>query len=104
MNKLLKSLKTYIIPEGFKLKSVWKIPETKKSTESKVQRMLRKIKSKLPIQDYKGLYPTGSYPGKFYRIAKLHKIQPNGHVDDLPIWPIVSNTATATCNLLMYLA
>ena len=52
-----------------------------KSTELKVQRMLRKIKSKLPIQDYKHLYPTGSYPGKFYWTAKLHKIEPNGHVD-----------------------
>ena len=66
--------------------------------------MLRKIKSKLPIQDYKFLYPAGSYPGKFYGTAKLHKIQPNGHHDDLPIRPIVSNIGTATYNLLKYLA
>ena len=75
-----------------------------KSTESKVQRMLRKIKSKLPIQDYKHLYPTGSYPDTFYGTAKLHKILPNGHVDDLPIRPIVSNIGTATYNLSKYLA
>ena len=34
-----------------------------KSTESKVQRVLRKIKSKLPIQDYKCLYLTSAYTG-----------------------------------------
>ena len=58
-----------------------------------------KVRIKLPIQDYKRLYPTGSYPGKFYWTAKLHKIQPNRHVDDLPIRPIVSNIGTATYNL-----
>ena len=66
--------------------------------------MLRKIKSKLPIQDYKHLYPTGLYPDKFYGTAKLHKIQPNGRADDLPIRPIVSNIGTATYNLSNYLA
>ena len=62
------------------------------------------MKSKLPIQDYKRLYPTGSYPGKFYGTAKLHKIQPNGHVDNLPIRQIVSNIGTTTYNLSKYLA
>ena len=74
-----------------------------KSTESKVQSMLRKMKSKFPIQDYKCLYPTSSYPDEFYGTAKLHKIQPNGHVNDLPIRPIVSNIGTATY-ILKYLA
>ena len=31
--------------------------------ESKVQRILRKIKSKLPENVYKKLYPRGFYPG-----------------------------------------
>ena len=61
--------------------------EPTKSTERKVQR-----------------YPTGSCPGKFYGIARLHKIQPNGHVDDLPIRPIVLNISTAIYNLSNYLA
>ena len=66
--------------------------------------MLRKIKSKLPIQDYKHLYLTGLYPVKFYGTPKLHKIQQNGHVDDLPIRPVVSKFGTETYNLLKYLA
>ena len=66
--------------------------------------MLRKLKSKLPIQDYKRLYPSGSYPGKFYATAKLHKIQLNGAVGDHPIRPIISNIGTATYNLSKHLA
>ena len=34
----------------------------------------------------------------------MHKIQPYGHIDDLPITPIVSNVGTATYNLSKYLA
>ena len=37
-----------------------------KTLESKVQRSLRKLKSKLSPYEYKKLYPTGSSPGKFY--------------------------------------
>ena len=66
--------------------------------------MLRKIKSKLPIQDYKHLYPTGLYPVKFYGTPKLHKIQHNGHVDDLSNRPVVSKFGTETYNLSKYLA
>ena len=66
--------------------------------------MLRKIKSTLPIQDYKRLYLIGSYPGKFYGTAKLHKIKLDGHVDHLLIRPIESNIGTATYNLSKYLA
>ena len=63
--------------------------------ESKVQRTLRKIKSKLHENVYKKLYPTGSYPGKFYGNAKVHKLSTN-NVDDLTLRPIVCNIATAT--------
>ena len=62
--------------------------------ESKVQRTLRKIKSKLPENVYKKLYPTGSYPGKFYGNAKIHKLSDN-NVDDLTLRPTVSNIGTA---------
>ena len=63
--------------------------------ESKVQRSLRKIKSKLPENVYKKLYPTGSYPGKFYGNAKVHKLSTN-NIDDLTLRPILSNISTAT--------
>ena len=71
--------------------------------ESKVQRILRKIKSKLPENIYKKLYPTGSAPGKFYGNAKIHKLSSND-VDDLPLRPIVSNIGTATYETGKYLA
>ena len=75
-----------------------------KSTEEKVQRILRKIKSKLTIQEYKRLYPTGSCPVKFYSTAKLYKIDPKGLVDDLTIRPIISNINKLTDHLSKYLA
>ena len=71
--------------------------------ESKVQRTLRKIKSKLPENVYKKLYPTGSYSGRFYGNAKVHKLSIN-NVDDLRLRPIVSNIGTATCEAANYLA
>ena len=37
-----------------------------KTTERKVQNVLRKIKSKFSGNVYKQLYPIGSSPGKFY--------------------------------------
>ena len=74
-----------------------------KTLESKVQRTLRKIKSKFTEQEYKKLYPTGSCPGIFYGTAKIHKIPVNGNIHYLPIRPIVSNINTATYNLAKYL-
>ena len=70
-----------------------------KTLESKVQRSLRKLKSKLSPYEYKKLYPTCSSPGKFYGTAKLHKLPANGKIDDLPIRIIVSNISTATYQL-----
>ena len=60
-----------------------------KTLETKIQEVLRKIKSKVLEQEYKQLYPTGSYPGKFYGTAKMHKLPLNGNIDDLPLPPIV---------------
>ena len=58
--------------------------------ESKVQRTLRKIKSKIPEKVYKKLYPTGSFPSKFYGNAEVHRLSIN-NVDDLTLRSIVSN-------------
>ena len=74
-----------------------------KLTEEIVQRIVRKIKSKITIQEYKRLYPSGSCPGKFYGTSKLHKIDPKGLVDDLPVRPIIYNINTSTYNLSKYL-
>ena len=62
--------------------------------ESKVQRTLRKIKSKLPEYVYKKLYLTRSYPGKFYGNAKVHKLSTNS-IDYLTLRAIVSNISTS---------
>ena len=39
--------------------------------ESRVQRTLRKMKSKLPENIYKNFYPTGSAPGKLYEMQRF---------------------------------
>ena len=71
--------------------------------ESKVQRVLRKIKSKLPENIYKTLDPTGSAPGKFYGNAKIHKLSSND-LNGLPLRLIVSNIGTAAYETAKYLA
>ena len=71
---------------------------------AKIQRVLRKIKTNLISQEYSGLYPTGSCPGKIYGTAKIHKILPTDNVDKLPIRQIVSNINTSTYELAKYLA
>ena len=69
--------------------------------ESKVQRTtLRKIKNVLSENNYKKLYPTGSQPGLFYWMAKLYKLQGKQGLNELTVRPIISNTGTATHNLL----
>ena len=72
--------------------------------EEKVQRTLRKIKSKLPSFVYSKIYPTGSSAGKFYGTAKLHKVSNNSTVEHLPLRPIISNIGTVTYDLTKYLA
>ena len=76
-----------------------------KTTERKVQNVLRKIKSTFSPNEYKQLYPTGSSPGKFYGTAKIHKLSQGDQVDKLPIIkPIISNIDTATYRLAKHLA
>ena len=75
-----------------------------KPLESKIQRTLRKLKSKITDQEYKHLYRTGSQPRKFYGTAKMHKLPVSGNLNNLPLRPIVSNTNTSTYNLAKFLS
>ena len=71
--------------------------------EGKVQRILRKIKNKLPSFVYSKIYLSRPLPGKFYGTAKLHKVSNNGTVDQLPPRPIISNIGMATYEIANYL-
>ena len=57
----------------------------------------------MPENAYKKLFPTGSYPRKFYGNAKVHKHSTN-NVDDLTLRPIVSNIGTGNYEAIKYLA
>ena len=70
-----------------------------KSTETKIQRTLRKIKSTLTKQE-----PLEYTKWLFYGTPKLHKIGKNGNINDLPLRPIVSNIGTATYHLAKHLS
>ena len=59
-----------------------------KQIETKIQRVLKKIKANISLQEYSRLYPTGSSPGKFYGTTKIDSME------KLPIRPIVSNVNT----------
>ena len=59
-----------------------------KTVESKIQRVFRKLKTKIPDQGYKHLYGT----------VKMHKLP----VNHLPSRPIVSNINTSTYNLARF--
>ena len=78
--------------------------DSTKTTERKVQNALRKIKSKLSINEYKRIYPTGSSPGKLYGTAKIHKLSDGDGIEKLPTRPIISNLNKATYYLAKYLA
>ena len=75
-----------------------------KNIETKIQRAVRKIKSKLSPKEYLNIYPTGSWSRKFYGTAKKHKLTPTGAIDDLPIRPIMSNIGNLLYQLTKYLA
>ena len=57
-----------------------------KTTERKVQKVLRKIKSKFSPNEYKQLYPT----------VKIYELSQGDQVEKLPIRPIISTIDTAT--------
>ena len=48
-----------------------------------------KNQKNLTSQEYPRLYPTGSCPGKFCAMAKIHKIFHTNNVDELPVRLIV---------------
>ena len=75
-----------------------------KQIQTKIQRALRKIKTKISSQAYSRLCPTGSYPGKHYGTGKIHKLSPTDNIGKLPIRPTVSNNNTPTYQLAKYLA
>ena len=69
------------------------------ATERKIQRVVQKMKLKLPSSIYLKNYPTGYAPGKFYGTAKIHKLSPNDTINELPLRSIVSNIGIATYHL-----
>ena len=75
-----------------------------KSIEGKIQRAIRKIKSKVSKDEYNKIYPTASAPGKLYGIAKVHKMAEKDSIENLPLRPIFSNIGTASYYLAKHLA
>ena len=75
-----------------------------KSIKNKIQQKLRKLKSRLIIQECRQLYPTGSNPESLYGTEKLHKLPLSGTVEEQPIRSIISNIGTASYCLAKYLA
>ena len=75
-----------------------------KSTEGLVQRTLRKLKSKFSDQQYCNLHPPGSKTGAFYCTLKVHKLRQGEGIEQLTLWPIISNIGTATYEVAKYLA
>ena len=63
--------------------------DSTKTLESKVQRVLRKIKH-VDEKLYR-LYPTSSKPGSYYQTAKVHKVKEREAVDKLTSRPIIFN-------------
>ena len=57
------------------------------------------------IKDYtQQAHPTGLATARFYRTAKIHKLNNDRAVDELPIRPIISNINTVSYQLAKYLA
>ena len=64
------------------------------ATEWKIQKVLRKIKSKFTEQEQQRLYSTGSAPAQFYGTANIHQLKNASSVDDLLTRPIISRIKT----------
>lgn len=81
------------------------------SIERKVQRLMRKIKTKLPSNIYSKIYPAESSPGKLYGTTTVHKSFMNCFMnwckrksEWLTITPIISNIGTSIYYLAKYFA
>ena len=82
----------------------WKrIEKLTKRIDKRIQRCVRKLKSKITKDEYSKLYPTCSNPGKFYGPAEIRKRSYNDTIDQLPLGPIVSNIGAASYHLSKYL-
>ena len=64
--------------------------------EAKIQRILRKIKINLILQEYLRLYPPGFSPDKFHDAGNIPKIVPSDNIDMVPIGPIGFNINVTT--------
>ena len=91
--------KTKYVEKGFSIINTNKFKKLDKnptvSYEAKIQRTLKKMKSRFTLQKYNKVYPTGSNAGKLYGTAKILKLPELGTVDQLPLRPIVSSIGTA---------
>ena len=76
-----------------RLKKLTKSPTV--SYEAKIQRTLRNMKSRLTLQEYIKVYPTGSNAGKVCHTIKIRKLPESTTVDQLSLPPVVSNIGTA---------
>ena len=98
--------KTNILKNVFLLAQVDKFKKLENrptaTCESKLQRTLRKIKSKFTKREYYQLYSTGLNAGKFYGTTKVHKLKQGDTVDKLGLLRIVSNCGTASHKLANY--
>ena len=74
-----------------------------KSIKGKIQREIRKIKTKLSKDEDNEVYLTGSAPGKLYGTAKVHKMAENNSVENLPFRPVISNICIASYHLVKHL-
>ena len=75
-----------------------------KSFENKIQQEIRKLKTRLPVQEYHHLYSIGLSPGRFYGTATFYRLAANATIEELPIRPIVSNIGTASHCLAKHLS
>ena len=58
----------------------------------------------MPENSYHKLYPTGSNPGKFYGLSKIHKLKDGDGIEKLSLRPIISNIGTSTYHTAKFLS
>ena len=71
--------KTYT-DKYFSILNLSKLNQLNHDPTGKLQRVIRKLKPKLPSNIYSKIYLSGSYSGKFYETSKIHKMSPNDSV------------------------
>ena len=103
MNRIAYLEKQFTLLNISQFNKLTKDPTHGKYKEWKIQRVVRKMKLKLPSNVYSKTFPTDSGPGKFYGAAKIHELSPNDTINELPLRPIVSNIGTAASHLSKYL-